>query len=469
MVVRRNIPRKPDGKDFGPHWFSDTRCLVMKTEKNVLTIDRDCLKITENFPAVFSTHNASISDHSFKSSLAVGDGLVDKKQLNPATEKPAKGTVDNDNNTDFGNRNLQLVSKILVSTVETERVNSIQSWIDDNPLVSPSSIENGIFPVNGETKEKLLFSSGIKDNCVLPEEGKMPFEKNVRTAPILSQISDPVATEECRKSYEVLTEYKSSERCISPSDTEYVSSTTASTSSCRRRQTRYKYLTESANREKRKHHLNKDADDSSSSSNKFIRRLRSQLEKTNSECLPVRVTRSKRKCRKLSISSSSSGYSASSKRLQLETLALAVNNFRTSTDSSSEESTKEKKKKFDDRWDGTPPLVEEFSNYHTPALQQDSKSSEDNALELRTGIKRKLSLDEESDSPKSKRFPLENLSDGKRMLPNILETLQKHSAQLLMNDPLFFEHCEKLDLCILRVLRSHGEKLSISDKEELPK
>ena len=181
------------------------------------------------------------------------------------------------------------------------------------------------------------------------------------------------------------------------------------------------------------------------------------------------MTRSKRKCRKLSISSSSSGYSASSKRLQLETLALAVNNFRTSTDSSSEESTKGKKKKFEDRWDGTPPLVEEFSNYHTPALQQDSKSSKDNALELRTGIKRKLSLDEECDSPKSKRFPLENLSDGKRMLPNILETLQKHSAQLLMNDPLFFEHCEKLDLCILRVLRSHGEKLSISDKEQLPK
>jgi hypothetical protein len=101
MVIARNIPRKPDGKDFGPLWFSDTRLFVMKTEKNGLTIDRDSLKITDNFPTALNTYNISISDHSIKTSSAAADyGLANEKQLSStaAVKNAEKCTVFNYNN-----------------------------------------------------------------------------------------------------------------------------------------------------------------------------------------------------------------------------------------------------------------------------------------------------------------------------------------------------------------------------------
>ncbi|EFX69899.1 hypothetical protein DAPPUDRAFT_257836 [Daphnia pulex] len=412
MIVNRNIPRKPDGKDFGPLWFSDTR-LVMKTEKNELTIDRDCLKETKDVPIALSTCDASISDHSVKTSSAAADEFANKKQLdsNVVEEKPTKCVVENC--TDFVNGYLQLVSEVPIPTIGTEQENSNSEEI-----------------------------------CL-----KLKLDG-------------------------VLNEYESSERCIPPSDDiEYVSSTTASTSSCRRIQTRtrYKYLTELENPRKRKEtekrRSNEIGDDSSSSNYRFQRRLRSQSRNSNAEPLSVRTTRSKRKTRKLSTSSSSSGYSASSKKLQLEAPAPTLNRSITSIDSKSEESSTEQQKiRLAGGWSGTPPLDEELSKYHTPA-QQISKCSEEAALESsapRTGIKRKLYEDEQpiSDNPKSKRVQVKDLSVRKRRLASVMETLQKHSEKLRIVNPVFSEHCEKLDLCLQRVLRSHHKQSKSANDSE---
>lgn len=489
MIVNRNIPRKPDGKDFGPLWFSDTR-LVIKTEKNELTIDRDCLKETKDVPIALSTCDASISDHSVKTSSAAADEFANKKQLdsNVVEEKPTKCVVDQDNCTDFVNGYLQSVSEVPIPTIGTERVNSIQSWIDSNPPKSPSSMENCSPQAYRNRKEKLSFPSEVIENCVLPEHSKMPFEKIVRSEPVIS-ILNFSSLEENSNSEEiclklkldgVLNEYESSERCIPPSDDiEYVSSTTASTSSCRRIQTRtrYKYLTELENPRKRKEtekrRLNENGDDSSSSNYRFQRRLRSQSRNSNAEPLPVRtiITRSKRKTRKLSTSSSSSGYSASSKKLQLEAPAPTLNKSITSIDSKSEESSTEQQKiRLAGGCSGTPPLDEELSKYHTPA-QQNSKCSEEAALESsapRTGIKRKLYEDEQpiSDNHNSKRVQVKDLSVGKRRLASVVKTLQMHSEKLRIVNPVFSEHCDKLDLCLQRVLRSHHKLTKSANDSE---
>jgi hypothetical protein len=187
--------------------------------------------------------------------------------------------------------------------------------------------------------------------------------------------------------------------------------------------------------------------------------------------LPVRTTRSKRKTRKLSTSSSSSGYSASSKKLQLEAPAPTLNKSITSIDSKSEESSTEQQKiRLAGGCSGTPPLDEELSKYHTPA-QQNSKCSEEAALESsasRTGIKRKLYEDEQpiSDNPNSKRVQVKDLSVGKRRLASVVKTLQMHSEKLRIVNPVFSEHCDKLDLCLQRVLRSHHKLTKSANDSE---
>lgn len=267
---------------------------------------------------------------------------------------------------------------------------------------------------------------------------------------------------------------KSFEACVHQSDSDFVSSTTAS--SCNRIQTRnrYTYLTLLANQKKKyvSDSLSHEGDSDIElkvSRYSFPRRLRNQFRGITPDSMSEqRNVRLKRKCRRLSSSTSSSSCLATPKRIHLEspTSDGVPTSYKTadSMDAKSEESwSGEKRTGQVGKWDGTPPLEEPPSNYHTPTQRGDSITSETELVTntIRTGFKRKLYDDEEvaEDTLKSTRIPVGDVSNGRNMLPSVLEKLKLDSEKLRMNDPCFAGHYVKLDLCIQRVSLCHQKLL----------
>lgn len=477
ILINRTVPRKPNGEAFGPHWFADTRFPVIKSEKDDLSIDCNSKKETSSVSEISNIvpFIERRMERSIKLSLYTDDGSEKKEVLvpNSSDEEPAQGLVRRDEIGSLTSYNL---------TKGSERVNSVQSWVNNSRPHSPSSIENE----NGALEENLKIASRELTRCksVPPTTNLSLHEEDQQETVAKEKASEWVEPDGD------ITEFKSGAitslgevqksfvAYIHTTDTDFVSSTTAS--SCNRIQTRsrYKQLTGLANWKKTErtdswsYEGDNDAELNSSQYD-FPRRLRSQSRiVTPDSVAEKRSTRLKRKCRKLSSSTSSSDCLASAKRFQLESQTSdgVPTSYRTatSTDAKSEESSSgEKRTWLTDRGDVTPPLAEASSNYHTPTHQVDSvvTGPESETIGVRTGFKRKLYDDAElaEDNSKSKRISVDDMSNGRNTLPIVVEKLKQHCEKLRMSDACFAGHCEKLDLCIQRLSSSHQKLLRKSN------
>ncbi|KAI9565849.1 hypothetical protein GHT06_009646 [Daphnia sinensis] len=465
ILINRTIPRKQNGEAFGPHWFADTRFPVIKSEKDDLSIDGDSKKETSSVSGISNiVHSIERKlKRSFKTSSNTEDRSGEEEVLvaNSSYGEPTQRVARRDEIGSLAIFNLPNGS---------ERVNSVQSWIDNSRPHSPSSIENEIGALEENSKELIRCKSALPTtDLLLHEEGQQEAVAKEKTNEWAEPNSDLTETES--DAITSLPEVqKSFVACIHTSDTDFVSSTTVS--SCNRIQTRarYKQLTGLANWKKREMNDSRsyegDSDaELSSPRYDFPRRLRSQSRLVTPDSVTEkRNTRLKRKCRKLSTSTSSSDCLASAKRFQLESQTSdgVPTSYRTatSTDAKSEESSSgEKRTRLADQGNVTPSLAEASSNYHTPTHQADSvvTGPELETTGTRTGFKRKLYDDAEN--PKSKRIPVDDTSNGRNTLSIVVEKLKQHCEKLRMRDPRFAGHCEKLDMCIQRVSSSHQQLL----------
>ncbi|XP_057370237.1 uncharacterized protein LOC130691326 isoform X2 [Daphnia carinata] len=473
ILINRTVPRKPNGEAFGPHWFADTIFSVIKSEKGNLSIDNESKKETSSVSEI-SIIGHSVErrmERSIKLSLYADDGSEKEEVLVPNSSdgEPTQRVGRHDEIGSLASYNLPN---------GPERVNSVQSWVNNSRPHSSSSIENE----NDELEDNLKISYRELTRCqsVVPTTHLSLQDEGQQEAVVIEKAKEWAGLDGDLTEFEsdAITphaeEQKSFVVCIHTSDTDFVSSTTAS--SCNRIQTRarYKHLTGLANWKKKERNDSQSYEGDSdaelnASPYSFPRRLRSQSRIVIPDSVTEkRNTRLKRKCRKLSTSTSSSDCLASAKRFQVESQTSdgVPTSYRTatSTDAKSEESwSGERRSRLGDRGDVTPPLGEASSNYHTPTRQVDSvvTGPESETTGMRTGIKRKLLDDAElaEDNPKSKRIPVDDMSSGKNILPIVVEKLKKHSEKLRMSGTCFTGHCEKLDMCIQSVSSSHQKLL----------
>lgn len=459
-MINRSIPLYSDGKPFGAHWFSDTSSFVLKNEK-IGPSENERLNAPDVKSRTSNDFNGIVTDSDPE--LANEEGLVSKFFKEVATT-----SLD-----DYSEKLETKVTEeqVAIPTVEKERV---QSWIDENhDLACPSLNRNGS-PVHCGNKEQ-QFSSSVKiipssTEKVLTEARGLDIHhhgavtvSDVETCPS----SSPTRVEETSGTWE------------NSSDVEGLSSTGVP-SHYRNRTSRWRCLTEKSelcNKEEadcQSYRVEEDLLEGSLTDSKVedndypCLQSRTQTRKQVQEESPSELnTRLRKKIRKLSSSSeqystASSFENRSPKKSELE------KRFESPTKSilNSRSATAEKCRTEEIPWNGTPPLEEPTSNYQTPDAQDEDPVTQ-NLQEtnvLRASIKRKLYQDREisNNSPKSKRILVEHSIDGRRILPKVLETLQKQSEELRLIKTLGTKHEEALEICIARVLSSH-QKLHLTN------
>lgn len=457
-MIDRSIPIYPDGESFGTHWFSDSGLVVPKKEA-IKPSENDYLASSDLKNKTSNVNNCGKTQTILDGVLANEEGLVSEKvkvvvasPLEDYSEKLSGPIM----------KELQVATPI----IERERV---QSWIDKNQ--GPSLPLKDI--ASRSEQQRQQFTSSVK--TVSNSDEKISTE--LRSLEICHHGAVSVSdAESCPSSSPTRIE-ETSETWENPSDAEELSST--SVSSRPRIQTRlyrWRHLTKQAelySKEEADCQVN-ELEQGRSLTDLNRPRLRSQNRKQiREESSPEMNGRLRKKFRKLS--SSSENYSeassfenrssqkssakSSSEISALETklpspIELILNSPSATTERLSTE-------KFP--LNGTPPLEEPTSNYQTPNAEEEELITENvqETKTLRASIKRKLYEDDEvaKNTMESKRIVMDR---GRRILSNVLETLQKQSDELRLVKALDIRHVEGLEICIARVLSSH-QKLYPTD------